>query len=98
MLDKNKFIEGMNMLIVSYPNWKFDIENKFALKVWYDKFKHMDNERFIYMINAYNGFDERYPTIAGLKKCDTIPRKSHTQIEHEKMLAEQAAEKRAETQ
>ena len=88
MLDKKTFISGLNILLATYPNWNFDIENKYVIKTWYDKFKHMDNERFLYMVNAYVDYDASYPTIAGLKRCDTMPRKTRDQIEHEKMLAE----------
>lgn len=88
MLEKEVFIEGMNTLLAFYPSWKLDIEDSYVLKKWYEKFKHMDNERFMYMINNYIKNDKSLPTVAGLLACDTIPRKTQDQIEHEKMLAE----------
>lgn len=88
MLEKEVFIEGMNTLLAFYPSWKLDIEDSYVLKKWYEKFKHMDNERFMYMINNYIKNDKSLPTVAGLLACDTIPRKTRDQIEHEKMLAE----------
>lgn len=88
MLDKRTFIEGLNKLLNTFTSWRFDTDNDEALKLWYEHFKHMDKERYLYMINAFIGHSERYPTIAGLKKCDTMPRKSRTQLEHEKMLKE----------
>jgi len=89
MLDKNTFVEGLNKLIVAYPSWGLKSDDNKTLRVWYNFFKHMDGERFNYMINSYIEHEPRYPTVAGLKKCDTIPRKSRDQIEHEKMLKEQ---------
>jgi len=88
VLDKKTFVTGMNKLLVTFPGWGFDIDNKFAIKTWYEKFEHMDDDRFMYMIDQYIENESKFPTVAGLKKCDTIPRKSRTQIEHEKMLRE----------
>lgn len=88
MLDKDTFIDGLNKLLVSFPNWNLDIDNKRTLRVWYEKFRHMDAKRYMHMINAYIGYYDRYPTIAGLLKCDTLPRKSITQIKHEQALKE----------
>ena len=88
MLDKKVFIEGLNKLLNTFTLWSFDTDNSETLKVWYGHFEHMDNERYLYMIDAFIGHSERYPTIAGLKKCDTIPRKSADQLNHEQMLRE----------
>jgi len=88
MLDKKIFINGINDLLIAFPSWNFDAENKSALSFWYERFKHMDKERFGYMIKSYTDHETRFPTIAGLKKCDTIPRKSRDQIQHEQMLKE----------
>jgi len=89
MLDKKTFIHGLNKLLVAYPNWKLDIDSDFTLRVWYEKFKHMDGARFKHMIDQYVENEERIPTIAGLKRCDTFPRKSIDQIKHEEMLREE---------
>ena len=88
VLNKKTFVTGLNKLLVAFPGWNFDIDNKFAIKTWYEKFKYMDDERFMYMIDQYIDTETRFPTVAGLKECDTIPRKSRTQIEHEQMLRE----------
>lgn len=88
MLSKDTFFEGMDKLLAVYPNWKIKHDDPEVMKIWYENFKHMDDERFLYMINAYVGYEERFPTIAGLLKCDTIPRKNRDQIEHEQMLKE----------
>ena len=88
ILNKKTFVTGMNKLLVTFPGWGFDIDNKFAIKTWYEFFEHMDDERFLYMIDQYIENESKFPTVAGLKKCDTIPRKSRTQIEHEQMLRE----------
>ena len=87
-LSKDLFVEQMNILLVAFPSWNFDANNPLSLKVWYDKFKNFDEERFIHMIDSYVNDAEFNPTIAGLKKHDTLPRKSITQINHEKMLKE----------
>lgn len=88
MLDKKHFIEQMNLLLVAFPSWNFDASNQLALKVWYKKFSSFTNERFSYMVDRYIDKGEFNPTIAALKKHDTMPRKSRTQLEHEKMLEE----------
>lgn len=88
ILDKTVFTDGLNTLLAYFPSWKLDIKNSFVLKKWYEQFEHMDNERFLYMIDNYAKNDRALPTIAGLLECDTIPRKSRTQIEHEQMLRE----------
>ena len=88
MLSKDVFFEGMDKLLAFYPGWKIRNDDKNVMKVWYEMFKHMDDERFMYMINNYIKSDKSLPTVAGLLACDTIPRKTKDQIEHEKMLRE----------
>ena len=88
MLSKDVFFEGMDKLLAFYPGWKIRNDDKNVMKVWYEMFKHMDDERFMYMINNYIKNDKSLPTVAGLLACDTIPRKTKDQIEHEKMLRE----------
>lgn len=88
MLSKDVFFEGMDKLLAFYPGWKIKNDDATVMKVWYEMFKHMDDERFIYMINNYIKNDKSLPTVAGLLACDTIPRKTRDQIEHEKMLKE----------
>ena len=51
VLNKKTFITGLNKLLVSFPGWNFDINNKFAIKTWYEFFEHMDDERFIGEVN-----------------------------------------------
>ena len=87
-ISKDLFVDHMNILLVAFPSWNFDSKNPLALKVWYDKFKHFDEERFTRMIDSYVSDAKFNPTIAGLKEHDTLPRKSITQINHEKMLKE----------
>ena len=88
MLSKDVFFEGMDKLLAFYPGWQIRNDDANVMKLWYEKFKHMDDERFMYMIDQYVDTETRFPTVAGLKECDTIPRKSRTQLEHEKMLRE----------
>lgn len=88
MLEKEVFFSEMDKLVNMYPNWGLKYDDKKVMKQWYEKFRHMDNERFSYMINQYIKHERAYPTIAGLLENDTIPRKSRDQIEHEKMLKE----------
>lgn len=88
MLSKDAFFEGMDKLLAFYPGWPIKNDDAAVMKIWYEKFKHMDDERFMYMIDKYVDTETRFPTVAGLKECDTIPRKSRTQLEHEKMLME----------
>ena len=88
MLDKNVFFEKMDELVMSFPSWKLDFEDAKVMKFWYSKFEHMDNERFVYMVDSYVNGESFPPTINGLNNHDNIPRKSRDQVEHEKMLKE----------
>lgn len=88
VLDKKTFVTGLNKLLVSFPGWNFDINNQFAMKTWYEFFEHMDDERYLYMVDKYIENENKFPTVAGLKEWDKIPRKSRTQLEHEQMLRE----------
>lgn len=96
MLDKKTFINGLNKLIVAYPNWNLDVDNAQVLKIWFDFFKHMDNKRFDHMINEYIDNQRFNPTVAGLKECDTFPRKSITQLRHEQEMKEYEEQLRRE--
>ena len=88
MLNKDIFFDQMELLVGMYPSWGIQKDDPKVMKSWYGFFKHMDDERFTYMINQYIENENFNPTIAGLKKCDTIPRKTKDQIKHEKMLKE----------
>ena len=88
MLDKTTFKDGMQKLVDTYPNWNFKYDDPKTMRMWYEYFKHMDTERFNYMIDQYVKHERAYPTIAGLLENDTMPRKTRTQIKHEKMLEE----------
>lgn len=96
MLDKEVFKAGMQDLTMSYPNWKLDVTDSDTMRFWYERFKAFGDDRFIYMVDQYIASNDFNPTIAGLNKCDTLPRKSYTQIAHEKMLAEHEARKEKE--
>lgn len=87
-LTKEGFKTGMQRLVDAYPNWRFKYDDPNAMSTWYKFFDYMDDERFLYMIDAYIDFSSRFPTVAGLKECDTIPRKSKEQLKHEQMLRE----------
>src|SRR5690625_1097015 len=88
MLNKETFFKGMDKLVNAFPNWKLKYDDPEVMKDWYSFFDYMDDERFLYMIDAYIDFSSRFPTVAGLKECDTIPRKSKEQLKHEQMLRE----------
>ena len=88
MLNKETFFKGMDKLVNAFPNWRLNYDDPEVMKDWYSFFEYMDDERFLYMVDAYINFSNRFPTVAGLKECDTIPRKSKEQLKHEQMLRE----------
>lgn len=89
MLDKDVFIENMEKLLVLYPAWNAKLDDENVARTWYEQFKHMDDERFVYMVNKYIENEKFPPTVKGLLENDTIPRKSRDQLKHEQMLREQ---------
>lgn len=82
------FFNKMDQLVVSYPNWKLEVESEKVMKFWYSKFESMENNHFEYMVDKYIENEIYNPTIAGLKKWDIVPRKSKDQIKHEEMIKE----------
>lgn len=88
MLDKETFFASMDKLVMAFPNWKLDVESTSVMQFWYTKFRDTDNERFSHMVDNYIENENFSPTIKGLKDHDTLPRKSITQVNHEKMLKE----------
>lgn len=88
MLSKDVFFEKMDELVMTYSNWRLKYDDVKTMKFWYEKFQHMEDAQFKYMVDRYIENDKFNPTISGLKEWDTMPRKSATQIEHEKVLRE----------
>lgn len=87
MLGKEVFFVNMENLLMAFPNWKLNVEDVEIMKFWHTAFKNFSNERFVYMIDQYINNENFNPTIGGLKRHDTLPVKSATQIKHENMLA-----------
>ena len=96
MLDKDVFFNKFDELIIVYPNWKIKYDDAKVMKLWYKHFSNFDDERFIHMIDQYIDSNNFNPTIAGLRECDTLPRKSATQIAHELTLSLHKAQKEKE--
>lgn len=96
MLNKDVFFNKMDELVMTYANWRLKYDDVKTMKFWYDKFKDFEDERFIQMVDKYLANEKFNPTIAGLREWDIMPRKSATQIAHEKSLAEHKAEKEKE--
>lgn len=88
MLSKDTFMFKMDELLMTFPNWKIKYDDPNTMRFWYSKFSHMNEKQFVFMIDSYIENETFNPTIGGLKNYDTLPKKSHTQIEHEKMLKE----------
>ena len=88
MLSKNTFKKGMQLLLLAFPNWKVRLEESSVASFWYAIFKDYDDKRFMAMVKKYIENERFEPTVKGLKDWDVMPRKSKTQIEHEKMLRE----------
>ena len=93
MLDKEIFKAQFEKILTLYPNWRIDFNNPKTALVWYEQFKHMDDDRFVQMISNYIKNEKFNPTVKGLLENDTAPQKSLSQIEHEKMLAALVKEK-----
>jgi len=68
MLDKNVFLEGMQKLVVFYPQWGVKVEDSQVVKMWYEQFQDMSNGDFSSMVNQYIAKEKFNPTIAGLKE------------------------------
>ena len=88
MLDKETFTFKMNEMLMAFPSWQIKYDDPETMRFWHYKFKNMDNNRFVHMVDSYVDNEDFPPTIGKLRKHDTLPRKSRTQIEHEKMLKE----------
>lgn len=88
MLDKQVFKQYFDLLFEAFPTWGVDKSSGSTMSFWYSRFKTFDNERFSHMVESYIEHEKFNPTVAGLKEHDTLPRKSITQINHEKMLKE----------
>src|SRR5699024_5375386 len=88
VLDKEVFKKHIDKLSVSDPNWTFDMSDATTAIIWYEQFEHMEDRRYSHMVDQYIKSNEYNPTVKGLLECDTLPRKSRAQLEHEKMLKE----------
>lgn len=96
MLDKELFKKGMNQLLLAFPRWSVKLEEREVAEFWYKKFKHLTDKQFNNMVEKYIENERFEPTIKGLNDWDITPRKSLTQINHEKMLEELRQEKKSE--
>lgn len=66
MLDKKTFIEGMQMLVMTFPNWMVKVEDKHTMETWYKFFEDKEDSKFMRMIRVYIKKERSYPTVAGL--------------------------------
>lgn len=88
-LDKTVFIQGMNQLLMVFPSWQIKYDDKKVMSAWYRMFEDLTDDQFRHMTWSYIKSEKFVPTVAGLMEHDTLPRKSQTQIAHERMLKEQ---------
>lgn len=86
MLSKKVFIFKMEELLMSFPNWKIDNDDPRTMSFWYNNFSNLSDDSFVHMVDQYISNENFNPTIGGLKRYDTLPIKSATQIKHEQML------------
>ena len=68
MLNKDIFRKEFEKLAVIYPNWKLDITDKKKLKIWYERFRDVDDKNFVWAIDDYINNERFNPTIAGIKE------------------------------
>ena len=66
MLDKDVFKTGIQMLVVTFPNWQVKVEDKHTMEIWYKFFEDKEDEKFMRMIRVYIKKERAYPTVAGL--------------------------------
>ena len=53
MLKKETFLKGINILMKTYLNWKFDITDDLQIQIWYNQFKNLQDNLYIEIINKY---------------------------------------------
>jgi hypothetical protein len=68
MLNKEKFFDGMEQLLVFFPNWNVKVENVKVMKAWYSMFEKSTDEEFEAMVKSYIKKEKFQPTVAGLKE------------------------------
>lgn len=70
MLSKEKFRDGIEKLLMFYPNWTIKADDPKVMKEWYEIFKNMKEENFVTMINKHINTVLFNPTIASLNECN----------------------------
>jgi len=68
MLDKNVFKKEFNRLLIFFPNWDVDFEDRDKVSVWYSQFENMTDSEFSKMINRYINKERFNPTVSSLKE------------------------------
>lgn len=68
MLEKKDFKQGIEQLLMAFPNWSIDVTDPKVIETWYRYFKTIEVREFQNMINNYIMDEERQPTIAGVLK------------------------------
>lgn len=89
MLNKELFFNKMNELLILFPNWNPDLDNKETVITWYKQFQDLYDEEFIHMVDSFIQNEKFNPTVGGLfQYLVKKKRKSRDQIKHEEMLKE----------
>ena len=66
MLSKDIFSEQMERLNVLFPNWKVDISCEKTMSIWFDEFKHLDDQEFVDRVDKFVSSSNYPPTVAAV--------------------------------
>ncbi len=71
-LDKDTFVDYMEIMVDAFPNWTGDISDRRFMATWYSFFEDMSDEDFATMVKDYINKETYPPSIAGLKRYTPI--------------------------
>ena len=61
MLSEKTFIAGMTLLQKCYIGWQFDVKDEMQVKLWYNAFKNLSDEKFKEVIQIYYAHNDQPP-------------------------------------
>lgn len=61
MLDKTKFLQGLNYLKSNYINWNFNLNDLSIVLIWYSKFIDLDNDTYKELIEEFTSKSQYAP-------------------------------------
>ena len=89
-MNKQTFAKGMEYLNTYYVNLKINLDNPMVIEIWFDVFKHMEDENFINLIKNYcleNIYAPQSPTsILEFAKQKYLENQPQAELEFEKVV------------